>query len=123
MTYVSWHNDKSPKIAAERGIARELIRNLVDAGYALGIHNGGDEAEVRCSINKRRLFENLAQAEHDEIVVYTREGKKVTGTAGFVLLVYYYDHDPCELIADYSVNLEETIAPALARAKATEARF
>lgn len=116
MTYTPWQKHQDPKIAAERGIAREVIRCLVDAGYSVTVDNGADESITR-STSKREIFDALCQTGQDHLIAHDKDGKEV----GWVWLVY--GNEPCELIADYTGNLEETIAPANAKAERTEARF
>jgi hypothetical protein len=116
MTYTPWQNRNNPKTAAERGIAREVIRCLVDAGYTVSVFDGEDYP-VRKSTSKRAIFDALAQTDNDKLVARDKDGKKV----GWVWLVY--GNEPCELIADYTLNLEEVIQPAIDKAEATADRF
>lgn len=116
MTYTPWQKIDHPKAAAERGIAREVIRCLVDAGYSVTIDNSADHP-VKRSTNKREIFDALCQTGQDYLVAYDMVGQRV----GWVWLVY--GNEPCELIADYTLNLEAVIAPAIDKAERTEARF
>lgn len=124
--YVSWQKRDDAQTKAERGIVRELIRNLLSVpNYAVAIDNGGDDFEVDPSRSAKKLFEGVALADGDTLVVFSfnPETRKVTGDEGFVQLYIGGGNMPCEIIADYSTNLEELIAPALERAEKTESRF
>lgn len=122
MTYTIWQDRTDKKSAAERGIAREIFRNLLGAGYAVSVWNGEDYAQAP-TLNRDKLLAALAQTDGDDIEVYEfdKKTKRLIKIVGYVTLIW--GNDPFELIADYSTNLEEILAPALAKAEATEARF
>lgn len=120
MTYIIWQDRTDAKSAAERGICREIFRNLLDAGFAVAVWNGEDYAQAP-TLSRDKLLAALAQTDGDDIEVYSFDKQaKTVESAGYVTLVW--GNDPCELIADYSTNLEEILAPALAKAEATESR-
>lgn len=117
MTYVPWGDSTHPSHVAKREIAKELIDNLVDAGYAVAIDNGGEYLEIGPTVRKDKLFNNLAFSDLDYLLVFDFQGRSTVSMkdmVGSVMLVY--GNDPFELIADYNLGLEDTIRPALRKA-------
>lgn len=96
----------------EQMIVGKLVTDLLNAGYSLTIFNGGVEPELNRSSDAAVIFAALAASDHDEIVVRQREIRK-----GWIRLIWGND---CDVISDYTINLETHLAGANALATELE---
>lgn len=95
------------RIAMERTIVRRVIRDALNAGYALGVHNGGDSMEIENEKKFGRVVGEMFATDVERLYFY-KEGKAI----GWVLFVY--GNDGWDVICDYTVNLEDVLAGASA---------
>jgi len=97
--------------AIECQIVGRLVTDLLGAGYAFTIWNGGDEAELDRSTDAEAIFAALAASDQDEIILYKG------GHGGWIRLVWGND---CSVISDYTTNLDPLLAAANALADKLE---
>jgi hypothetical protein len=103
------------RIALEKQIARAVVKDALAAGYALGIDNGGDEAELEnCSEFKKVVDEMFAT--DDEYLLFYKDGKRV----GWVRFVY--GNEGWDVMADWTVNIEAVLKGASEIADKAELR-
>ncbi len=95
----------------EKRIVGRLVTDLLAAGYALTIWNGGDEAELDRSTDADNIFAALSASDQDEITLYKG------GRGGWIRLVWGNDD---AVISDYTTNLDSVIAGANALADELE---
>lgn len=89
-------------------IMRAVIRGLIDAGYSLSVDNGEEVTEP--STKEREVFDAMWQTDEDTLFAF-RNGKR----AGWVSLVY--GNEAYELIANWTTNLDDALAKAIAKAE------
>jgi len=87
--------------AIERQIARFMIRELLRAGYKLGV-NDGEETVLKHCASAKQVFNAMFSTDEDRLLVY-RNGKP----DGWVYLVY--GNDGFDVINDYTTNLESVM--------------
>jgi len=90
------------EIELELRIAREAIKGLIKAGYAVSVDNG--ETESHASTIEKYITAALFQTDEDTLYAH-KDGMR----RGWVLLMYGNVQD---VISDYSVNLEEALKEA-----------
>jgi hypothetical protein len=89
----------------EKRIVRKYLKALVDAGYALEVDDGGDFDEIHpATTNVTEALENVWAV--DDAHVFTVKQGKSRGWLYFVM-----GNAPYEVLNDYTVNLEEVLAP------------
>lgn len=94
----------------EKRIVGKLVADLLAAGHNISVHNGGDTAELFCSIDADEIYKELAASDQDELVMRNN----ATGTkSGWVRLVW---GNGVDVISDYTTNLEKVLADANALA-------
>ena len=91
----------------ERAIVDKIIRSALEAGYWVSVWNGGDEPEIAKATDHRQIIDAMFATDEETLVLHTPGGKR----AGMIYLVY--GNDGYDVIADYSVALEEFLQPAL----------
>jgi hypothetical protein len=89
------------RIAGEKRVARAAVDALLAAGFELAIHNGGEDYEVGFTTNSRKLYAGLQLC--DEERIFARK----PGQKGNAWLHLVYGNSPWELIADYTMSLED----------------
>lgn len=87
----------------ENKVIRRAATDLVAAGYQLTVDNGAEEPGPWTS-TVAEVMSRLRETDADRLMA-RRDGK-----TSWVLLVY--GNDPCEVVADYTVDLEEVLAGA-----------
>jgi hypothetical protein len=86
----------------ERMILGRLVGHMLAQGHKLTVNDGEDETLKR-STDRAAVLKALRTTDEDYLIVH-REGLK----DGWVRLIY---GNGIDLISDYTVNLEEDIAP------------
>lgn len=86
----------------ELSIARHLVRELLDHGFRISVHDGEAWALKR-STSAKDIIEALRSTDSDTLVARDAEGI----SKGVVQLIWGNDID---VVADYSVRLEPFIA-------------
>ena len=104
---------------AERKMQTATLKALVAAGYAIGVDNGADEEESKRSSDVVELQSLLGQTCEDVLYCY-KGGDEDGESSGFVSLVY--GNLPSELIADYTMNLNEALKPVQALSEKLDAQ-
>jgi len=84
----------------ERRIARKFLKIALAAGYAISLDNGGDDFEFENSTDFKFIVGEMF-ATDDERLYLSKDGKR----CGWVYFVY--GNDGWDVIADYTVNLED----------------
>ena len=87
------------RIALEKKIVKQFIKDALAAGHLISVDNGGDEMEIENS-NDLKVIMDTVMATDEERVYLKKDGKNV----GWVYFVY--GNDGYDVIADYTVNLE-----------------
>ena len=103
------------RMAGERRVVRRVVRDLLAAGFALTVDDGGDEPAIGKSTDARKIEACLLNTDDDRIYA-SKPGVK----AAFVRFVY--GNDAWEVIADYSVSLEDHLKGAFDLCGKLEAR-
>lgn len=89
-------------------IIRRLVQDSMDAGYRIGVDDGGGEKNPALAPTTRvdEVMAALFSVDEDRLFYVDEEGKR----AGWVLLV----HGNCgwDVIADYTVSLEHIMGGA-----------
>jgi hypothetical protein len=91
----------------ERAIVDKIIRSAIADNYSVSVWNGGDEPEIAMSTEYHRIIDAMFATDEETITLHTPGGKR----AGMIYLVY--GNSGYDVIADYSVALEEFLQPAL----------
>lgn len=105
-----------PNEVAENQVIRLAAQAILARGDQLAVHNGEDWSQ-RPTDDVDTVLASLRETDSDVLHV-CRDGRR---TGSYVLLVY--GNDPCEILADWTIDLEEVLAPAVAHADTLEARF
>ena len=86
----------------EKRIVNNLIKKIVEAGYAVNIDNGGDCYELsNATTCLKTIRKEIGATGHDNLILF-KDGVE----HGFVTLVYGNGED---VISDYSINLEKLV--------------
>lgn len=88
----------------EAKIVRKLVRTIIEAGYLITVDTVG--GEISYSNNYRKIMKNIFATDTVEVLL----SRDVEGEQhGWILLVY--GNDGFDVIADYTINLEELLKP------------
>ncbi len=93
----------------EARIAKQVIADLVHAGFSVTVNDGEENTDVVRSTNQAAIFRAMGTTDEEYLIAYDAAGKRV----GFVWLIY---GNGCDLISDYTDKPE--IEAALVRATA-----
>lgn len=85
----------------EHQIISKLVTDILDAGYAISVDDGGEEPAITKSTNHENIMASLMNTDKDQIIVHQQDGRLI----GFVYLVY--GNDGWDVINDYSTTLED----------------
>lgn len=96
----------------ERIIASRIIRAMLDTGFAIDVEDG-EETTLERSTDHDSIIEHLFTTDMDYIHA-VKDGRR----RGWVQLVY--GNDGFDVICDYTVNLEDMLAPVNAFADQIE---
>ena len=91
------------RIAGERRVVNRTIKELLKAGYTLSVDNGGDDLEVFKSTSFREVSQAMMQVD-DERLIARKDGRNH-------VVYFVYGNDAWEVINDYSVRLDDVLAP------------
>lgn len=91
-------------ISIEDQIIKLTIDALVNAGFELSVHDGG-EMTVNRSTNPDTIFAAMKTTDEDCLFVYMRETR---GSMGWVRFIY--GNEGVEVINDYTVSLESVMS-------------
>lgn len=98
------------RITIERRVVRRAVRALIAAGYHVAVDNG---EELSCRYTQR-VTDVMAAIQQTD-VEWLRVGKPSAITAGKFARVgtvaLVYGNDGWDVLADYSLNLEDVLAP------------
>lgn len=98
---------------AENIIIRKAVRAFIGAGFTVSVFDG-EEYSARRSRKVEDVMRSLRATDADRLIVRDNDGERV----GSVLLVY--GNEPYEVIADYSLSLNDLLRDAEARAAKME---
>jgi hypothetical protein len=98
----------------EAKIVRQCIADLLAAGFALSVWDGG-ATTVRLSVDAAVIFAALGTTDDDELTAYSLVNDERQGWVQFV-----YGNEPGVVISDYTTNLETILAPTMALAESLE---
>ena len=90
----------------ERAIVKRTIRDLLKAGYTLGV-NDGEEIVLRNCADPKVIFEAMFSTDEDYLLVYKAGSKKAFGWVRFI-----YGNDGWDVMADHTMNLEPDLKGA-----------
>lgn len=92
------------RLEIEHRIVRKYIKAVLDAGYSVrAIESGGEELHPW----SEKMPPNDALFACDDLVIHCRKAEG--GSISFIYFVF--GNEPGEVVNDYSVSLEEVIAP------------
>lgn len=92
----------------EKKIARKVLECLFAAGFEIVLNNGGDEDE-KPEQNADDFLKEMFATDEERIYCYTTgESRKYAGFVWFV-----YGNDGYDVIADYSLKIEQFLQPAI----------
>jgi len=94
-----------PRITVERAVFRKTITLLIDAGYELRVHEGGDWACERTT-NHKVLMEAIMSTDEDRLYVYRPDDVVPFGWVFFV-----YGNSGWDVLNDHTTNLSEVLEP------------
>lgn len=86
----------------ERDIAKAVVSQLLTAGFALSLDNGGDEYEIAHVTEADKVLKKMFATDCEHL--YAEKDGKIYGWVFFV-----YGNDGWDVINDYSVKLEPYI--------------
>jgi hypothetical protein len=106
------------RMACERKVVRRTVRTLLAAGYAVTVYNGED-TPIRRSTSVNAIMAEVQAADEEYLYVLRKDDAGNYLRVGSIWLVY--GNSGPEVIADYSVCLEEVLAPVNAYCDTLEA--
>lgn len=95
---------KKERVEIEKKIINDVLNRLIGAGYRVGVHNGVKLSQT-ATTDVALINESLHKNDQDALFVYAKEDEPI----GFVALIY--NNDDFDVIADYTENLEDALAP------------
>jgi hypothetical protein len=96
------------RLNIERDIVLRTVAHLLAAGYYLNIANGGDGEELAApSRNVSDIVLALMETDDEFLTVY----QNAADQRRFGWVRFVYGNDGWDVISDYTVNLEEALAP------------
>ena len=87
----------------EKEIYTQVIDSLLEAGFAIEVHNGEEDPQLPACTNREVILQNMYLTDEDYLYAVTREGKN------FGWVRFIYGNDGWDVINDYTVNLESVI--------------
>lgn len=96
----------------EKLIVGKLVTDILAAGNTITVNDGEDDTLVG-SIDAKAIFEALASTDEDYVIVNSNQN----GRYGWVRLIWGND---CDIISNYTMNLETLVAGANALADELE---
>lgn len=112
-------SDIRARIVIENAIVRTACESLVKEGFALRLWDGEAYLTETITQDVATLMADLQACEEEWLFVYKR-GTKKDGTEGwlrFGTAYMVYGNDGWDVVADYSVNLEDALRGANAMAE------
>jgi hypothetical protein len=98
----------------EREIATQIVKDLLKAGYSLGV-NDGEETTIHHSKDAARIMASMFTTDEDYVLVYVKgDDKKDIRPQYWARLIY--GNDGWDVLSDYSQHLE----PVIGKGTATE---
>lgn len=96
------------RIGIERKIVKLTVKTLLESGFELAVHDG-EEWHNRTT-DAKKLHDALMETDEDRLFVYRPDGPK--GSRDWFGWVFFvYGNDGPDVINDYTVNLEDVLAP------------
>lgn len=105
------------RIATEKRIVRQVIKDAFKAGYILAIDNGcdyGEEVIVKASDGISKAMTEVMLSDEDRVYLIKPENFKSQKTwkhSGWVYFVY--GNDGWDVISDYTINLEDLLKASI----------
>lgn len=93
----------------ETAISKKVVAALLAAGYDISV-NDGEAYPIKCSTDAEAIFAEMGHSDMETLEAH-KDGKYV----GFVLLILGNGED---VLSDYSIALEDAIAPVNAYVEA-----
>lgn len=90
-------------VEMESLVIGRAIQDLLAAGYAISVDDGGDELALQPSTDAKAILEALFSVDQEHLCV----SKVGTSFRGWVFLVH--GNDGWDVISDYTTNLEEAL--------------
>lgn len=100
------HHLLEQRVIIERAIARLTIKTLLACDYRLSVDNGGDEDENPPSTDAAAVLADMYATDDELLKVWAPGAAKPFGWVRFV-----YGNAGHEVIADYTLNLDEALQP------------
>ena len=97
----------------ERGILAATIEALVSAGYLVSVYDSA-EVTVRRSVDRAEILAACMTTAEDHL--YAVRPEEAGAGRSWVAFVYGNGNDGCDVLCDYTGNLEEILAPVHALA-------
>lgn len=98
----------------ERRICNRVIQDLLGQGYSLGVNDGEETVVTHCT-DQTKIAEAMFSTDEDYLLVY-QPGKD--RHFGWVRLIY---GNGCDVVSDYTINLEPHLEAANKYADSLEA--
>ena len=104
----------------ERAIRERIVDDLLTAGFALNVDNGGDDEELpRATTDRETILGAMYQTDEERLYVYAC-GDVPTQTP-FAWVYFAYGNNGWDVISDYTTNLEPYLKGADAISDAVQA--
>lgn len=97
---------RDARIAGELSVLKMTAEVMIAKGFYVSL-NDGEETTVVRSQDVAKLTAAAQTTDHDYLIIYRDESKE--SRMGQIMFVY--GNSPCEVIADYSCDLEEHLKP------------
>lgn len=98
------------RIAIEKRIAKKVVQDLLAQGYKITVYDG-ESCPISRSCNQKDILDAMFSVDEEYLFAYAQDEKKRTGS-----ILFIYGNDGWDVIADYSISLEEALAGANALA-------
>lgn len=100
----------------EREIVKRTIKELLAAGYSLGV-NDGEETVITHSTDAEAIFKEMFATDQDFLLVYVTVGGRCLSIAN---VHFIYGNTGWDVISDHTEFLETVLKPVMAFAQTFE---
>lgn len=100
------------RISLEHKIVRRTVQALLQAGFAVDVDNGGDTEELPQPYTKlSEVLKVMAEMDDEYLMVYRPASVADQSAVAVGWVHFVYGNDGYDVISDYTVNLDEVLAP------------
>lgn len=107
------------RLKIERRIARQCMKDLLDAGFLITVFDGED-FPLRKSNNAKDILDAMFSVDEDVLYVHKRPDVADAPMERVGWVQFIYGNDGWDVIADYTTNLESALKPTFALAEKIE---